>query len=191
MDTEAVTVVSGLPRSGTSMLMKILEEGGLPPLTDNKREADVDNPKGYYEFDRVLKLPDDVTWLPEARGKAVKVLAILVKHLPPGYRYRVIFIQRNMDEMLASQKKMLVRRGEDPDRISDSEMRDLFNKTVKDLKNNLALRNDISVLYVSYNDIMKNPQPHIDAIDKFMGGWMDKDKMKAVVDARLYRNRAQ
>ncbi|HEQ79167.1 MAG TPA: sulfotransferase family protein, partial [Euryarchaeota archaeon] len=108
-----------------------------------------------------------------------------------GYRYRVIFIQRNMDEMLASQKKMLVRRGEDPDRISDSEMRDLFNKTVKDLKNNLALRNDISVLYVSYNDIMKNPQPHIDAIDKFMGGWMDKDKMKAVVDARLYRNRAQ
>ncbi|HEQ79038.1 MAG TPA: sulfotransferase family protein, partial [Euryarchaeota archaeon] len=90
MDTEAVTVVSGLPRSGTSMLMKILEEGGLPPLTDNKREADVDNPKGYYEFDRVLKLPDDVTWLPEARGKAVKVLAILVKHLPPGYRYRVI-----------------------------------------------------------------------------------------------------
>jgi len=97
--SEAITIVSGLPRSGTSMMMKMLEAGGLPVLTDEIRTADADNPRGYYEFERVKQIETDNAWLPEARGKAVKMIAALLKHLPPDYRYRVIFMQRKMEEL--------------------------------------------------------------------------------------------
>ena len=189
MDNDTVTVVSGLPRSGTSMLMKMLEEGGLEALTDNKRTADIDNPKGYYEFERVLKMPTDVGWLPEAKGKVVKVLAELTKHLPAGYDYKIIFITRNMSEMLASQKKMLVRRGMDPDAIPDSEMKALFERSVRYLKKWMESQENIDVLYVNYNEILETPEENINRIHAFMEGRIDKDKMSAVVDARLYRNR--
>ena len=99
-----VTVVSGLPRSGTSMMMKMLDAGGIPPITDNIRSADEDNPKGYYEFERVKKMPGgDTGWMKDAQGKAVKVIAALIEHLPEGYTYKVLFMRRDMDEILASQ----------------------------------------------------------------------------------------
>ncbi|HZD55295.1 MAG TPA: hypothetical protein VE136_01120, partial [Anaerolineales bacterium] len=99
-----MTIVSGLPRSGTSMMMKMLEAGGVPPLTDEIRTADRDNPKGYYEFERVKKMPDgDKAWMVEARGKSVKVISALLEHLPPQYDYKVIFMRRDMNEILASQ----------------------------------------------------------------------------------------
>ena len=94
---EPIVIVSGLPRSGTSMMMKMLEAGGIPPLTDEIREADTDNPKGYYEFERVKKLDKgDIAWLPEAEGKSVKVISALLKHLPAEYDYRIIFMRREM-----------------------------------------------------------------------------------------------
>src|SRR5687768_1736541 len=114
MDRDVITVVSGLPRSGTSMMMKMLEAGGLEPVVDHVRKPDEDNPKGYYEFERVKALENDREWLPEAKGKFVKVISMLLRHLPADHRFKVIFMQRNMPEVLASQKKMLVRRGEDP-----------------------------------------------------------------------------
>ena len=111
---QTITIVSGLPRSGTSMMMKMLEAGGIPPLTDEIRTADTDNPKGYYEFERVKKMDKgDTAWLENAQGKSVKVISALLKHLPSDYRYRVIFMRRDMSEILASQKKMLDHRGED------------------------------------------------------------------------------
>ena len=129
---QVVTIVSGLPRSGTSMMMKMLEAGGLPPLTDNLRTADEDNPKGYYEFERVKQLPKgDVAWLPDAQGKVVKVIAALLPSLPGGYHYRVIFMQRAMPEVLASQRQMLIRRGEDPDKIPDDVIAKLFEKHLR------------------------------------------------------------
>ena len=113
---EFITVVSGLPRSGTSMMMKMLEAGGIPPVTDELRTADEDNPKGYYEFERVKAMDQgDTSWVVGARGKVVKVISALLKHLPPGEQYRVVFVRRNMPEILASQRKMLIHRGEDPD----------------------------------------------------------------------------
>ena len=119
---EAIIVVSGLPRSGTSMLMKMLDAGGVPPLTDNIRTADEDNPKGYYEFERVKALDKgDTAWVADAHGKSVKVISALLKHLPADQSYRVVYVRRNMDEILASQRKMLVRRGEDPDKIDDAQ----------------------------------------------------------------------
>jgi len=110
-----IIIVSGLPRSGTSMLMKMLEAGGLEILTDEIRKADTDNPKGYYEFERVKKLETDNIWLPEAKGKVVKIISMLLQHLPLNYVYKIIFIKRDIHEVLASQKQMLVRRGEPTD----------------------------------------------------------------------------
>ena len=127
-----VTIVSGLPRSGTSMMMKVLEAGGLPVVTDEQRTADEDNPKGYFELERVKQLDKgDTAWVAEAQGKVVKVISALLEYLPPAYTYRVVFIRREMSEILASQKKMLERRGEPTDRISDEELARLFSKHVQ------------------------------------------------------------
>ena len=111
MERNPITIVSGLPRSGTSMMMGMLEAGGMAVLTDHVRTADEDNPRGYYEFERVKQIEHDQAWLPEAHGKVVKMIAALLKHLPPGYRYKIIFLQRHLEEVLASQRRMLVRRG--------------------------------------------------------------------------------
>mgnify|MGYP001814252456 FL=1 len=121
-----INVVSGLPRSGTSLMMKMLEAGGIPPMTDNIRTADDDNPKGYYEYERVKKMPDgDVAWVKDAQGKAVKVIAALLEYLPDDYIYKVLFMRRSMDEILASQKQMLIRSGKPTDEISDEKLAEL------------------------------------------------------------------
>src|SRR5262245_30589474 len=111
MISDVVTIVSGLPRSGTSMMMKMLEAGGLDPVTDNIRTADEDNPKGYYELEKVMELKNDKSWVPDAKGKVIKVISALLQDLPGDHAYRVVFMQRNMHEVLASQRQMLIRRG--------------------------------------------------------------------------------
>jgi len=190
MDKDTIIIVSGLPRSGTSMVMKMLEVGGIEPLTDNIRKADIDNPKGYYEFERVKKLPEDTEWLKDAKGKVVKVLAELMKHLPDGYNYKIIFIERNIEEIIRSQKKMLIRRGEDPNKVSDDEIKALFNKYLKIMKQHIENRDNMDVLYISYNEIIQNPLGSIKEINQFFDGALDEGKMKAAIDKKLYRNRA-
>ena len=187
---QSVNVVSGLPRSGTSMLMKMLEAGGIPPVTDHIRTADPDNPKGYYEFERVKQLDKgDTAWLKEAQGKAVKVISALLKYLPPDHTYRVIFIHRHMPEILASQRKMLIRRGEDPDKVGDEQMARLFARHVQQVEAWLKEQPNMSVLAVHYSDILADPRPHIERINEFLGGNLDTEAMTAVVDPTLYRNR--
>ena len=189
---ESIIIVSGLPRSGTSMLMKMLEAGGLPPLIDNIRTADDDNPKGYYEFERVKGMDKgDTAWLAEAQGKVVKVISALLKFLPDEYHYKIIFIRRNMPEILASQRKMLVRRGEDPDKIDDVQMAELFTKHVAQVEGWLKEQPNMSVLYVHYSEILIDPQPQIMRINQFLGDTLDTDQMTTVVDPALYRNRQQ
>ncbi|MFW6142521.1 MAG: sulfotransferase [Candidatus Saliniplasma sp.] len=190
MDEETIAVVSGLPRSGTSMMMKMLEMGGIPPLTDHEREANIDNPKGYYEFERVKKLPDDTGWLEEAKGKAVKVLAELIKHLPEGYEYKVIFMERHLEEIIESQKKMLLRKGEDPDDVSDEELYDMFIKYRAMLKEHIKEHPKMEAIYISYNDIIHEPKEHVRRLDRFLDGELNVEKMVEVVDENLYRNRA-
>ena len=188
---EIVTVVSGLPRSGTSMMMKMLEAGGIPPLTDELREADKDNPKGYYEFERVKKLSDgDTEWLEGAQGKTVKVISALLKHLPPDYTYKVIFMRRRMEEILSSQKQMLIRRGEATDKVSDEELTELFTKHLVQIQAWADAQSNIDIIYVSYNDIMKNPGEQAHRINQFLGDTLDVEQMHAVVDKALYRQRA-
>jgi hypothetical protein len=187
---EFITVVSGLPRSGTSMMMKMVEAGGIAPLTDRLRAADVDNPKGYYEFERVKQLDKgDTAWLPEARGKVVKVISALLKHLPPGEQYRVIFVRRHMSEILASQRKMLVHRGEDPDKQDDAQMAMLFEKHVRQVEEWLRNQPNVRTLYVHYSDVLSDPLPQIAQIDAFLGGQLDTRAMAEVIDPQLYRNR--
>ena len=189
---EVVTVVSGLPRSGTSMLMKMLEAGGLPAHSDELRAADKDNPKGYYEFERVKKLPDgDKDWLVEARGKAVKVIAALLEHLPQGHTYKVVFMQRKMEEILASQKQMLVRSGKPTDKVSDEDLAVMYQKHLAKVLAWLNQQPNFSVMYVDYNDLLANPEDYPEQISEFLGLRLDTEKMIQVVDPSLYRQRQQ
>jgi hypothetical protein len=187
---EPITIVSGLPRSGTSMMMKMLEAGGLPPLTDNIRIPDEDNPKGYYEFERVKKLRGgDLTWLADAQGKVVKVIAALLVYLPATYEYRIIFMRRAMPEILASQRAMLIHRGEDPNKISDEEMIKLFEKHLAQVDKWLDNQPTIKRIYVSYNQMLEEPASQIDRVNRFLGNKLDIQKMIQVVNPDLYRQR--
>jgi hypothetical protein len=191
-EAKPITIVSGLPRSGTSMMMKILETGGLPPLTDSIRTADSDNPKGYYEFERVKQLPKgDSAWLPEAQGKAVKVIAIFLPHLPTDYNYRIIFMRRAMPEILASQREMMIRRGEDPDKISDEEMGQLYEKHLQHVNAWLNRQTHIQRIDVHYNQLLQNSRSELERINQFLGDSLNLEKMVEVVDPTLYRQRRQ
>jgi hypothetical protein len=188
---EPITIVSGLPRSGTSMMMKMLEAGGIPPLTDEIREADKDNPKGYYEFERVKQLDKgDVAWLNEAQGKSVKVISALLKHLPQDYEYRILFMRRNMPEILASQRKMLIRRGENADDMDDEKMAALFEKHLQSTINWLDEQPNATVLYVHYGDMLVDPESHVQKIQEFLGWPLNTTAMAEIVDPDLYRNRS-
>ncbi len=189
---EAVVIVSGLPRSGTSMMMKMLDAGGIPPFTDHIRAPDEDNPKGYYEFERVKKLPEgDHAWLNEAKGKAVKVISALLEHLPAEYQYKILFMRRNMDEILASQRQMLIRSGKPTDKVSDEKMAELYRKHLAKVEAWLHEQPNMSVLYVDYNAMLKDARPHLEQINRFLGNCLDTEKMAQVIDPNLYRQRGE
>lgn len=192
MSPNMITIVSGLPRSGTSMMMKALEAGGMSVLTDNLRQSDADNPQGYYEFERVKQLSKgDYGWLGEAQGKAVKIIAALLEYLPADYTYKVVFMRRRMDEILASQKKMLIRRGAPSDKLADAEMRILFERHLAKVQTWLKTQSNISVLEVDYNQLLENPRPCLEEISQFLANGLDVEKMVGAVDPGLYRNRSR
>ena len=187
---ETVIVVSGLPRSGTSMMMKMLEAGGLEILQDHIRVPNEDNPKGYYEFERVKKLPEgDTAWLDEAAGKVVKIITQLLMHLPDTHSYRVLVMRRSIPEILASQAKMLERRGEAGGEVSDEQMTALFEKHLKQVYVWMDQQSNLEYIDVSYNEALSDPIPTIARIQAFLGGDLDTAAMAQVVDPNLYRNR--
>ena len=187
---ESVIIVSGLPRSGTSMMMSMLVAGGVPAMTDAIRTADEDNPKGYFELEKVKELAKDNRWLGDAGGRAVKIISALLKHLPGDYRYKIIFMRRNMQEILASQRQMLMRRGEPSDTVSDERMAEMFRKHLTEVEGWLARRPNVEVLYVNYNRMLDAPAPLIAAINDFLGVRLNTAAMTAVVDKTLHRQRA-
>jgi hypothetical protein len=187
----AITIVSGLPRSGTSMMMMMLEAGGLEPLTDNLRTADEDNPRGYYEFERVKQLKSDKTWLSQAHGKVVKVVSALLSHLPSDHCYKVLFMRRDIDEVLSSQHQMLLRRGKPADRGNDGRMATLFEKHLVDIEKKIADSPCFEVLYVRYCDVLEDPTDWIARINEFLGGRLDEQRMAAVVEQSLHRQCAE
>ncbi|MCU0507119.1 MAG: sulfotransferase [Anaerolineae bacterium] len=186
---ERIAVVSGLPRSGTSMMMRVLEAGGLAPLTDEIRAADVDNPRGYFEFERVKRLPQgDVAWLDEARGKCVKVISALLTYLPPTHRYDVIFMRRHLEEVLRSQRKMLERRGQ-PAPDDDAAMSALLEEHAASVRQWAASQPNIALLEVDYNAMMAAPTTFVAQVRELLGVDLEATAMAAAVDATLYRNR--
>ena len=173
------------------MAMKMLEAGGVPVLTDGIRTADESNPRGYYEFEAVKELDKsgDLAWLPDARGKAVKIISFLLLHLPDAYDYRVIFMHRDLDEVIASQNKMLVQRGEGSDTTSDDRMREIYAQHLKKVERFLANRRYFSYLPVHYRDVVEQPGAQARRVGEFLGQQLDLGRMAAVADRVLYRNR--
>ena len=189
-DAKAIIIVSGLPRSGTSMMMKMLESTGLDILTDNLRSADENNPKGYYEFERVKQLKQgDFDWLPAAQGRVVKIISALLEYLPNRYQYKIIFMRRNMAEILSSQRQMLARDGKQDDAVPDDKMAELYENHLKKVEAWLEQQPNMSTLYISSNQILRDPEPDLNRINQFLGGNLDIKPMLKVVDQNLYRER--
>jgi hypothetical protein len=186
MDTRII-VVSGLPRCGTSLMMQMLDRGGIAVVTDVIREADVDNPRGYYEFEQVKKTKQDASWIPGARGNAVKMVSQLLYDLPSSEKYRVIFLERDLDEVLVSQEKMLARLNR-PAAPRD-EIKQAFIKHLERLRAWLKEQQHMDVLYVRYNELVANPEEQAGRISRFLGGRANVEAMTAAVDPSLYRNR--
>jgi hypothetical protein len=183
-------VVSGLPRSGTSMMMKMLEAGGQMILSDNIRQADANNPNGYYEFERVKKLKEgDFAWIPESKGKVVKIVTGLIMQLPSDHKYKVIFMQREMGEVLSSQKKMLGRLGKENDKVADEKMAKIYQEHLKQVNAWIARQPNIEVLYVNYNTMVGDPCDSLQKVNEFLGGEMDVNIMAGVINKELYRER--
>ena len=171
------------------MLMKMLAAGGLPPLTDGIRAADADNLGGYYEFERVKQLEKDTTWLESARGKAVKVISQLLDQLPLHKPYKIVFARRKMNEILASQRAMLARRGQPCDQVSDAEMAAAFGQHLSAVQQWLTEHQQMEVLYVNYAAVLRDPLATSHEIKTFLSLPLDVRQMASVVDESLYRQR--
>lgn len=184
-----ITVVSGLPRSGTSLMMQMLAAGGLPPLTDNIRRADESNPRGYLEFEPVKKLRVDQGWLEQARGKAVKIIHLLLRELPTDGRfaYRVIFMQRPIAEVLASQRAMLEKQGKKS--ANDDALSRIFQSQLSQLHQWLPSQSCFLTLPVDYHQVIREPFASAEKIDEFLGLHLNVSEMSKIADPALYRER--
>ncbi len=186
-----ITIVSGLPRSGTSLMMQMLSAGGMPILSDGERQADVDNPKGYLEWERIKQLPKDPACITEAEGKAVKVISLLLLSLPEGHEYRVIFMQRPLAEVLASQEVMLHHRGTAKPGTDASVVAAAFEKNLRAVNAWLDSKAYVKTLRVSYHDVLGEPEDIAQKVAGFLGISLNADAMTRQVDATLYRNRSK
>lgn len=171
------------------MMMRMLEQGGIPILSDGLRTADDDNPLGYYEFEPVKRLQKDASWLPEACNKAVKIIYIFLYNLPPSYRYKVLFMKRNLDEVVASQKAML-RRRQEGDRMSDQQLIDTFAEQLQRLDLWMRRQENFSVRYLDYSEVVNEPARTALEVNRFLGLQLDTEAMIRSVDPSLHRNRS-
>ncbi len=180
-----ITIVSGLPRSGTSMMMQILKSGGMKVVTDNIRKANEDNPHGYYEYERVKKIKEDTAWLKETRGKAFKMISQLLYDLPSNENYKIIFMNRKMNEILASQSKMLERMGSNKGGKKKEKMGKFFDKHLCEIKDWIESRKCMAVLYIDYNDFLVNSDEHIKTLNRFLNYKLNEKKAIKVIDKSI------
>ena len=186
---DVITIVSGLPRSGTSMMMRMLEAGGMDVVVDDIREADEDNPKGYYELEKVKDIKNDYSWLDNVQGKVVKMVSMLLYELPSNRKYNVILMKRDIGEILASQRTMLQRKGNRSD-INDEELGKLFNRHLEEIENWLVGRKNIRILYINYNDVIEDPRKISQVISHFLNKALNIEKTVETVDGSLYRQKS-
>jgi hypothetical protein len=184
-----ITIVSGLPRSGTSLMMQMLVAGGMTPLSDGERVADADNPRGYLEWERIKTVPNDPGCIAEAEGKVVKVISRLLLSLPSGHDYRVIFMQRPLPEVLASQDEMMRRRGTFKEGANPTAMAAAFEKHLREVYAWLGSKPYVKSIRVAYQDALKEPERVSTEIGEFLGVPLNVQAMTQQVDASLYRNR--
>lgn len=184
-----ITIVSGLPRSGTSLMMQMLAAGGLPVLSDGERQADTDNPRGYLEWERIKQLPKDPACMAEGEGKVVKVISQLLLSLPDGHEYRVILMQRPLPEVLKSQDEMLRRRGNYEGGGDTSPIEEAFQRHLIEVNKWLASKPNISVMRVHYHRILREPEATSEAVAEFLQVPLNIEAMTQQVDGSLYRNR--
>ncbi len=187
--SDVITIVSGLPRSGTSMMMRMIDAGGIPALTDNVRKADVDNPRGYFEYEPVKRTKEDPSWLAHAGGRVVKMVYRLLYDLPAGRPYRIVFMKRKLTEVVASQDVMLSRRGREGGGLSKDKLIGLFEQQLAEFDEWARRQPHFAVLYVSYNDTLAKPGPVVQELNKFLGGRLNTAAMLRVVEPELYRQR--
>jgi hypothetical protein len=184
-----VTVVTGLPRSGTSMMMQMLEAGGLDILTDQVRTPDDNNPKGYLEYEKVKKMMTDTSWFEEANGKVVKIVANFLFNLPAKYDYKIIFMQRDMAEVMRSQQVMLGKKAEAEKGIYPVVLAEAFKKQLEKAEGQIARMPNAEVLYLDYSHVISNPEEAAESVAEFLNEELDTSAMAQVVDRNLYRNR--
>lgn len=185
-----ITVVSGIPRSGTSLAMQMLVAGGVPALTDGQRTADDDNPRGYYEFERVKALRNDAGWLDEAVGKVVKIIHMLLMELPAGRTYRVVFVERDLAEVVKSQAAMLARSGKPGGGLPPERLVAVYEGQLRAVRAWLGSRPDVATLVVPHRELIRSPAAQAEAMNAFLGGDLDVAAMTAAVDPSLHRNRS-
>jgi len=183
-----ITIVSGLPRSGTSLMMQMLAAGGMTMLTDLERKPDIDNPRGYCEWEPIKLLPKDPTRIDEAEGKVVKVITQLLLSVPKGRDYKLIFMERPLPEVLASQDEMLKRRGT-TDAVDHAMMTSAFKDHLRAVSAWLDHRDDIPLHRVGYRKLIGDPAGNADAIRDFLGLELNLEAMALQVDPALYRNK--
>ena len=184
-----ITIVSGLPRSGTSLMMQMLDAGGLPVLSDGERKADTDNPKGYLEWERIKQLPKNPSLIAEAEGKVVKVISELILSLPMDHEYRIVFMQRPLPEVLKSQDEMLRRRGNSDSIGDNSAIEEFFQRHLIEVNKWLASKPNVQVIRVHYHRILREPKVVAEELAAFLKVPLDVNAMVGQVDGSLYRNR--
>jgi hypothetical protein len=187
-----VYVVSGLPRSGTSMMMRMLDAGGIAPFTDGERAADIDNPEGYYEFERVkqLETDPDTSWVRQARGRALKVISFLLRHLPDDNAYRIVYMRRHLDEVLRSQDKMLDRLGNPAPGADVEATRESYRNDIVAARLHARKQPNMELIEIHYADAIADPRSVAHTVNEFLGASLDEAAMAAAVREKLYRNRA-
>lgn len=171
-------------------MMQMLSQAGMEPLTDNLRAADEDNPSGYYELEMVQKIRDDASWLSDARGKIVKVVSPLLTHLPEDYEYDVIFMRRDLDEIIASQGKMIENRQSSGAELDGEQLTRTYKNHLKDVYIWMGSKKNMRTLSVNYRDVIEQPVQVAQNLATFLGIELDPNAMVAAVDNSLYRNRA-
>ncbi|MGB7129866.1 MAG: hypothetical protein WBD59_03605 [Candidatus Sulfotelmatobacter sp.] len=186
-----ITIVSGLPRSGTSLMMQMLTAGGIPALTDGQRQADTDNPRGYYEWERIKQLPQDPNCIAEAEGKVVKVISQLLLALPAGRDYRVIFLERPLPEVVASQNEMIRRRGTHGAGLRESALIAGLQAHLNQVNAWLRRRPDIHLHRVQYREVLRDPMHISQEIQRFLAQPLDAQAMAQQIDPSLYRCRSE
>ena len=184
-----ITIVSGLPRSGTSLMMRMLNVGGIPALCDEQRGPDADNPNGYYEFESVKSIKNYAEWIDRAVGHSVKMVYSLLEHLPTDREYRVVFMRRSIDEIIQSQRAMLLHNGIKTE-IPDEEIKELFERVLRQFYTWLPSQSHLKLINVSYNELLSRPASTISQINRYLGYCLDTEAMSQVIDHSLYRNRA-